>query len=584
MKEKYFIEAKVKKIDKDIEKAIKKSGITYPHHSLAFFKATYAKFEEANGNGVILANDVKDDVKYLIGTQMNRDHLREGYVMGSIIDAYVTDNDEIEVIFKFYKTVYAKEYELALDLMKKDKLTVSFELMVDKKNVQVQANGNRRLTNVEFDGVGLLFGLQPAYKNAYVLETAMRIIEDAFNQKDKSLVFAAAKDVAKKWARIGELIEGALIEKEEASYQCECLSCGKVFTSEAHCKDAKCPKCGGQARRKNRPGAGQASQDEMQNNIDEKTLDKNENLTKDKTIGGEKTMDEKARQALLTKFKEEVTKELGEEAVKDWSDEKWEEELAKRANTDEQTEEETSEASKSEAEESTKEEETSEESSKEDAPKEETSEEENSEEAEKQDENDKDTAKEETEEASEDEKVDAEKRNSKVSETRVYDVTEDSEAGTMEVIETIVTQVEEDGKEVKNEQVIRHTVYTQAQLDAVKASYEETITSKDEEIKNLTAKVSEYEEKEKAEKVSAIRDELGDFAKDLSDDDLFDADKVEIARLKKKIADLETKKATIVASKNEDNLETGHQEDNDDEDNKEELQYARKKYVKSKVK
>jgi len=37
---------------------------------------------------------------------------------------------------------------------------------------------------------------------------------------------------------------------------CECLKCGYTMKTDAHCADIKCPKCGGEMRRKNRPGYG----------------------------------------------------------------------------------------------------------------------------------------------------------------------------------------------------------------------------------------------------------------------------------------------------------------------------------------
>lgn len=52
-------------------------------------------------------------------------------------------------------------------------------------------------------------------------------------------------------------------EKEEAKakYNCECIKCGHKLTSDKHCKDLKCPKCGRQMRRIERPGPGQESTD-----------------------------------------------------------------------------------------------------------------------------------------------------------------------------------------------------------------------------------------------------------------------------------------------------------------------------------
>lgn len=47
--------------------------------------------------------------------------------------------------------------------------------------------------------------------------------------------------------------ESQVIVLEDASYGCECLSCGYTISSEEHCKDIKCPKCGGEMRREDRP-------------------------------------------------------------------------------------------------------------------------------------------------------------------------------------------------------------------------------------------------------------------------------------------------------------------------------------------
>lgn len=44
---------------------------------------------------------------------------------------------------------------------------------------------------------------------------------------------------------------------QKAEYSCECIECGHRMQSDEHCKDLKCPKCGGIMRRRERPGPGQ---------------------------------------------------------------------------------------------------------------------------------------------------------------------------------------------------------------------------------------------------------------------------------------------------------------------------------------
>jgi len=45
--------------------------------------------------------------------------------------------------------------------------------------------------------------------------------------------------------------------KQEKEYSCECIACGRVVKTVEHCKDIKCPDCGGEMRREGRPGTGQ---------------------------------------------------------------------------------------------------------------------------------------------------------------------------------------------------------------------------------------------------------------------------------------------------------------------------------------
>ena len=45
----------------------------------------------------------------------------------------------------------------------------------------------------------------------------------------------------------------------KAEYTCECIDCGHKMETDEHCKDIKCPKCGGTMRRAERPGAGEES-------------------------------------------------------------------------------------------------------------------------------------------------------------------------------------------------------------------------------------------------------------------------------------------------------------------------------------
>lgn len=54
---------------------------------------------------------------------------------------------------------------------------------------------------------------------------------------------------------------------QNETFNCECIECGHEMESERHCKDIKCPECGGDMRRKERPGPG-----EKTSKVDEATV------------------------------------------------------------------------------------------------------------------------------------------------------------------------------------------------------------------------------------------------------------------------------------------------------------------------
>lgn len=54
-------------------------------------------------------------------------------------------------------------------------------------------------------------------------------------------------------------------DTEKTKYNCECIECGHKIKSEKHCKEIKCPKCGGTMRRVERPGPGEETN--MEENV-----------------------------------------------------------------------------------------------------------------------------------------------------------------------------------------------------------------------------------------------------------------------------------------------------------------------------
>jgi DNA-directed RNA polymerase subunit RPC12/RpoP len=76
--------------------------------------------------------------------------------------------------------------------------------------------------------------------------------------KDK-FTTAQAKAWLKEHKYTSILFEPASEKSEKASYTCECIECSHTVETDKHCKDLKCSECGGQMRRKGRPGPGQKS-------------------------------------------------------------------------------------------------------------------------------------------------------------------------------------------------------------------------------------------------------------------------------------------------------------------------------------
>lgn len=61
------------------------------------------------------------------------------------------------------------------------------------------------------------------------------------------------------------------IQGAKTVFNCECIKCGYAIKTQQHCAELKCPKCGGQMRRAERPGPGQESSKLLKNIQNEHT-------------------------------------------------------------------------------------------------------------------------------------------------------------------------------------------------------------------------------------------------------------------------------------------------------------------------
>jgi len=166
-------------------------GIQMPHPALGIFKSVLCEIEKPNANGIRLGTNATDAaVSTLIGTQINRNHLRTDNVLGHTIDAVINKNKEIEITCIFFKDIYSEEWDSAQELFKNNKLTMSFELSADVESQDKLSDGTKRLNDYYFTGAGLLFGVKPACKKARVFEIATKKLQEKLSMERQSLIFA----------------------------------------------------------------------------------------------------------------------------------------------------------------------------------------------------------------------------------------------------------------------------------------------------------------------------------------------------------------------------------------------------------
>lgn len=244
-----FIEVGEK--DKEIIAAAKKLGLVLPSPDLAVFKTIYAEINKVNKNGIVLSKKaVEKGLNTLIGKQCNWEHNGSGYVCGYTISVKI-NKDTIETINVLFKSLFLNQIEELKEKVKSGEAAVSFEIYnkdpnTGKSVVKELANGYKEIDPIIFHGTGVLLVHQPAYPKAKIFkliankltQTADKVMNKVFSP---DLIYAGL----------------ALENKEESKFECICLKCGKVISSDKHCKDIKCPACGGDMRRKDHPGKGQ---------------------------------------------------------------------------------------------------------------------------------------------------------------------------------------------------------------------------------------------------------------------------------------------------------------------------------------
>jgi hypothetical protein len=191
-------------------------GIIMPHPALGIFKSILAEVEKPNANKIRLGTKATDAaVSTLVGTQINKNHLRTDNVLGHTIDALINKDKEIEIVSIFFKDIYEDEWAEAQKLFSKNELTMSFELSADVESQDVLADGTKRLNDYYFTGAGLLFGVKPACKKARVFEIATRKLTDKLTMERQSLIFANNQNSQKSIMEVLKLMADEVKKIEE---------------------------------------------------------------------------------------------------------------------------------------------------------------------------------------------------------------------------------------------------------------------------------------------------------------------------------------------------------------------------------
>lgn len=112
----------------------------------------------------------------------------------------------------------------------------------------------------------LEFSAVPVPANPEALATAVKSKELAISKETQDELGIEDEEITYYADTItAEAIETANKVFEKQKFNCECIKCGHKLTTEKHCNKIKCPKCGGEMRRQERPGPGRGIKSTMTN-------------------------------------------------------------------------------------------------------------------------------------------------------------------------------------------------------------------------------------------------------------------------------------------------------------------------------
>jgi len=237
--------------DSELIKIAEKMNLVVPSPDIAILKTIYARTDVPNRNNIVLPKEAaKKALPTLVGKQANWSHLGKNYICGWILDAKL-EKDLIVTYIAIYKSLFPEEFEKMKEMVKGNKMAVSFEIWNKDENgnsvLHDLGNGIKSIDPIIYHGVGILIeGETPACKEAYaekllatankkIIDEAEKITNEVFNQ---DLVFAALVIEEPKCNNCGKC---NCIKDKEEKLMIKCEKCGKDF--EASAEEKICIEC-----------------------------------------------------------------------------------------------------------------------------------------------------------------------------------------------------------------------------------------------------------------------------------------------------------------------------------------------------
>lgn len=163
-----------------LESAKKRGILVDPNFGdLGIIKTIFGFTDKPSGNGQILVEEkLLKVLPQIVGRPMNKDHTRK-MILGSYIDyKYITKKKQVIAYATFYRSVYPELWEKTKRLQKAGKLSSSFEIFAPRKLRKYIDDKNYELNGMAMIGGALVYeenGTRPAFEDAKVLEMACNL-------------------------------------------------------------------------------------------------------------------------------------------------------------------------------------------------------------------------------------------------------------------------------------------------------------------------------------------------------------------------------------------------------------------------